>query len=374
MVRTSVAMQRVPPGFTDPEQVQTLRVDVPEAFWEDELGMVRIHQQIGDRLAAVPGVQSVGIAQSVTMDGEDNMNPFLVESEQPCLEGCYRFRRFKTAGPGQFETVGNPVLAGRAITWDDVVEQRRVVVITQVLARELWGDADAALGQRIAPYGADRPWYEVIGVVGDERDDGLDQPATGILYWPLLNDFGYTPGMLVHSIRSERVGEPGFVRELNEAVWSVNPDLPVSDVRTLDEIRAQSMSSTSFAMVMLAIAACIALLLAVVGVYGVIAYVAVQRTREVGIRFALGAEVGSVRGMFLRYGLGLTAVGIVVGVAAAVLLTRVLSALLYGVSPTDAVTYLGVSAVLIASALLATSLPVRRASRVDPVIAMRAEG
>jgi putative ABC transport system permease protein len=214
----------------------------------------------------------------------------------------------------------------------------------------------------------------VIGVVGDERDDGLDQPATGILYWPLLNDFGYTPSMLVYSLRSERVGDPGFVRELNEAVWSVNPDLPVSDVRTLDEIRAQSMASTSFAMVMLAIAAGIALLLAVVGVYGVIAYVAVQRTREVGIRLALGAQVGNVRAMFLRYGLGLTAVGIVVGIAAAILLTRVLSALLYGVSPTDAVTYLAVSAVLIAAALLATSLPVRRASRVDPVIAMRAEG
>jgi putative ABC transport system permease protein len=353
--------------------VQTLRVDVPEAVAEGEQ-MIRTHQQIGDRLAAVPGVQSVGIAYSVTMDGEDNMNPFLVESEAPCTQSCYRFRRFKTAGPGHFATVGNPFVAGRDLTWEDVFESRRVVVITEALARELWGDAREALGQRVKPYGDDRPWYEVIGVVGDERDDGLDQPATGILYWPLLNDFGYAPSMLVYSLRSERVSDPGFVRELNDAVWSVNPDLPVSDVRTLDEIRSQSMASTSFAMVMLAIAAGIALLLAVVGVYGVIAYVAVQRTREVGIRLALGAEIGDVRAMFLRYGLGLTAVGIVVGIAAAILLTRVLSALLYGVSPTDAVTYLAVSAVLIAAALLATSLPVRRASRVDPVIAMRAEG
>jgi len=374
MVRTSVAMRQVSPGFTEPENVQTLRVDVPEAFWDDEQGMIRIHQQIGERLAAVPGVRSVGIAYSVTMDGEDNMNPFLVESEEPCSESCYRFRRFKTAGPGHFSTVGNPLVAGRDITWDDIFEARRVVVITDALARELWGDAREALGQRVKPYGDDRPWYEVIGVVGDERDDGLDQPATGILYWPLLNDIGFTPSMLVYSIRSERVGEPGFVRELDEAVWSVNPDLPVSDVRTLDEIRAQSMASTSFAMVMLTIAAGIALLLAVVGVYSVIAYVAAQRTREVGIRIALGAEVGNVRAMFLRYGLGLTAVGIVVGIGGAALLTRILSALLYGVSPTDAVTYLAVSAVLVAAALLATSLPVRRASRVDPVIAMRAEG
>jgi ABC-type antimicrobial peptide transport system permease subunit len=154
----------------------------------------------------------------------------------------------------------------------------------------------------------------------------------------------------------------------------VNPDLPVSDVLTLDEIRTQSMESTSFAMVMLTIAAGIALLLALVGVYSVIAYVAAQRTREVGIRLALGAEVGEVRRMFLRYGLGLTGAGLLVGVGGAVLLTRVLSALLYGVSPTDAVTYVAVSAVLVAAALLATSLPVRRATRVDPVIAMRAEG
>jgi predicted permease len=374
MVRTSVAMQQVPPGFTEPENVQTLRVDVPEALWDDEQGMIRMHQQIGEQLAAVPGVRSVGISSSVTMDGEDNLNPFLVENEQPCTENCYRFRRFKTAGPGQFSTVGNPLVAGRDLTWEDIYEARRVVVITDALARELWGGAQAAVGERVKPYGDDRSSYEVIGVVGDERDDGLDQPPTGILYWPLLNDFGFTPSMLVYSLRSDRIGEPAFLRELDEAVWSVNPDLPVSDVLTLDEIRTQSMESTSFAMVMLTIAAGIALLLALVGVYSVIAYVAAQRTREVGIRLALGAEVGEVRRMFLRYGLGLTGAGILVGVGGAVLLTRVLSALLYGVSPTDAVTYVAVSAVLVAAALLATSLPVRRATRVDPVIAMRAEG
>jgi predicted permease len=374
MVRTSVAMRQVPPGFTQPENVQTLRVDVPEAFYDDERGMMRIHQQIGERLAAVAGVQSVGIAHSVTMDGEDNLNPFLVESEAPCTESCYRFRRFKTVGPGQFATVGNPLVAGRDVTWEDVFEARRVVVITDALARELWGGAREAVGQRVKPYGDDRSWYEVIGVVGDERDDGLARPATGILHWPLLNDFGFTPSMLVYSVRSDRVGDSGFVRELNQAVWSVNPDLPVSDVRTLDEIRSQSMTSTSFAMVMLTIAAGVALFLAIVGVYGVIAYVAAQRTREVGIRLALGAEVATVRAMFLRYGLGLTAAGIVVGIAGAVVLTRILSALLYGVSPTDLVTFLGVSIVLLVASLLATGLPVRRASRVDPVIAMRAEG
>jgi predicted permease len=374
MVRTSLAMQRVSPGFTEPETVQTLRVEVPDAFWDDEPEMIRTHQRIGEQLAAVPGVRSVGIASSVTMDGEDNMNPFLVESEQPCTENCYRFRRFKTLGPGQLTTVGNPLVVGRDLTWEDVHGMRPVVMVTEALAREIWGDARAAIGQRVKPFGEDRSWHEVVGVIGDERDDGLDQPATGILHWPLLNDFGYVPSMLVYSLRADRIGETSFVRELREAVWSVNPDLPVSEVRTLDEIRARSMASTSFAMVMLTIAAVIALLLAIVGVYSVIAYVAVQRTREVGIRLALGAEAGSIRRMFLRYGLGLASAGTLVGIGGAVVLTRIVSALLYGVSTMDVVTYVTVSAVLIAVALLATGLPVRRAAKVDPVIALRGEG
>jgi predicted permease len=381
MVRTALAMQQVAPGFTQPENVQTLRVDVPEAVQSDPREMIRVHQQIGERLAAIPGIQSVGIASSVTMDGEDNMNPFLTESEQPCQDDCYRFRRFKAVGPGQFATAGNPLVAGRDLTWEDIYEVRPVLLVSDALAKEVWGSAAEAIGQRIKPFGSFAAWHEVVGVVGDERDDGLDRPPTGILYWPLLNDalddfpngFGYIQSMLVYSLRSDRVGEPGLGRELREAVWSVNPELPISDMRTLDEIRAQSMASTSFAMVMLTIAAAIALLLAMIGVYGVIAYVAVQRTREVGIRLALGAEVGNVRAMFLRYGLGLTGAGIVLGIAGAVLLTRILSALLYGVGPTDRVTYAAVSVVLVAATLLATSLPVRRAARVDPVIAMRAD-
>jgi predicted permease len=373
MVRTSLALRQVPPGFVDPENVQTLRVDVPEAIADGE-DMIRMHQQIAEQLAAIPGVESVGIASSVTMDGEDNLNPFLVESEQPCQDNCYRFRRYKTAAPGQFTTVGNAIVAGRDLTWEDVYDVRPVLLVSDALAREVWGDAPDAIGQRIKPFGTYSEWHEVVGVVGDERDDGLDQPATGILHWPLLNGFGYVPSMLVYSLRSDRVGEAGFARALREAVWSVNPDLPISDVRTLDEIRAQSMAPTSFALVMLAIAATIALVLAVVGVYSVIAYVAAQRTREVGIRIALGAQVGNVRAMFLRYGLSLTAVGILVGIGGAVLITRVLSAHLYGVSTTDVVTYVAVAATLVACALSATSLTVRRASRVDPVITLRGEG
>ena len=196
-----------------------------------------------------------------------------------------------------------------------------------------------------------------MGVVGNERLDGLNQPAPTIVYWPMENNRD-----MAYVVRSPRVGRPGFLRELQQAVWSVNPNLPLATVRTLDEIEADSMAQTSFAMVMLAIAASVALLLGVVGIYGVIRYIAAQRTGEIGIRMALGAQAGDVRRLFLRHGLVLTLGGITVGIGVAMFLTRVMSALLFGVTPMDPLTYVAASAVLATVALLATYLPARRAS------------
>jgi putative ABC transport system permease protein len=196
--------------------------------------------------------------------------------------------------------------------------------------------------------------------------------ASSLMIWPMLND-SYERRTMAYAVRSDRVGAPGFLRELRQAVWSVNPDVPVAAVQALDEIQARSMAQTSFAMVMLAIAASVALLLGIVGVYGVIAYTATQRTREIGIRMALGAQIGDVRKMFLRHGIQLTATGIALGIGAALVLTRVMSALLFGVDPTDQLSYVAVSAVLASVTLLATYLAARRATRVDPMIAMRAD-
>jgi ABC-type antimicrobial peptide transport system permease subunit len=174
-------------------------------------------------------------------------------------------------------------------------------------------------------------------------------------------------------VRSNRVGTPGFLRELEHAVWSVNPNLPLAAVQTVEDIQASSMAQTSFALVMLGIAASVALLIGVVGIYAVIAYAATQRTREIGLRMALGAQVGDVRKMFLRHGLSLTATGIALGIGVAVVLTRVMSTFLFGVGPMDPMTYAAVSGTLAAVALLATYLPARHASRVDPVVALRAD-
>jgi hypothetical protein len=266
--------------------------------------------------------------------------------------------------------MGNPLVAGRAITWTDIYEARRVVVISETLAREYWGSAVEAIGKRVRGFRPD--WYEIVGVSGNERDDGLNQPATAVVYWPMLNEI-YRRTTISYVVRSSRVGARGFLGELQQAVWSVNSNLPLANVLTLEEIQADSMAQTSFAMVMLAIAASVALLLGVVGIYGVIAYIATQRTREIGIRMALGAQTGDVRRLFLRHGLMLTGAGIALGMVASLGLSRVMSALLFGVGPMDPITYAAVSAGLAAVALLATWLPARRASRIDPIAALRAD-
>jgi predicted permease len=302
------------------------------------------------------------------MDGEDNGNPLHVENVP--VTDLPPLRRYKSVGPGYFETMGNRLVAGRPITWTDVHERRPVVVISETLAREHWQEPSRAVGRRVR--GCCGAWHEIVGVSGAERDDGLNHPPTRIVYWPLLNDT-YDRRTVVFAVRSSRVGTAAFQRELERAVWSVNANLPLATVQTLAEIQAHSMAQTSFAMVMLAIAGTVALLLGAVGIYGVVAYIATQRTREIGIRMALGARIADVRGMFLRHSLWLTATGIALGIVAAMLLTRAMSGLLFGVRPLDPLTYAAVSATLAAVALLATYLPARRASRVDPIVALRAD-
>jgi predicted lysophospholipase L1 biosynthesis ABC-type transport system permease subunit len=221
-------------------------------------------------------------------------------------------------------------------------------------------------------------WREVIGVVRDERDDGVDRKAPTVAYWPVLVENMWQFPLRVQrplalAVRSNRAGTAGLVNEVRQAVWAVNPNLPLADIRTVRQIYDRSMARTSFTFAMLAISAGVALLLGVVGIYGVISYSVSQRTREIGVRIALGAQQPAVIRMFLRHGLALTGIGVVCGLAAAVLLTRLMSSLLFGVSPLDPLTYVAVSAVLAAAALLATYVPARKATAIEPVEALRAE-
>jgi ABC-type antimicrobial peptide transport system permease subunit len=244
------------------------------------------------------------------------------------------------------------------------------------VARELWGSPAGALGKRVRQ-DHKSAWREVVGVVADVHDDGLDQPAASTVYWPILTkDFFSADGMsrsLSLVIRSPRTGAEGFIQEVQQAVWSVNANLPLASLRTLQSIYERSMARASFTMVMLALAGGMALLLGVVGIYGVTSYRVSQRTREMGIRMALGARGGQLTGMIVTDSLKLAALGAALGLLAALALRRAMAALLFGVGAADPRTYALVSLALLAAATLASYVPARRATQVDPATALRAE-
>jgi hypothetical protein len=273
--------------------------------------------------------------------------------------------------------MGSPLVAGRDVTWTETYNQSPVALVSENLARELWHDPRAAIGKRLRSTLKD-DWREVIGVVADLRDDGVDHKAPTIVYWPLLQKNFEGNAVTVrrgvaYVVRTPRAGSNGFVQELQRAVWNVNPDVPLANVQTVETVYDRSMARTSFTLVMLAIAGGMALLLGVVGIYGVISYSVSQRTREIGIRLALGSPVTEVTGMFVRHGLVLSGIGAACGLAAAFALTRLMKSLLFDVSPADPLTYIAVSAGLIVAAMLASFLPARKAAAVDPAEALRAE-
>lgn len=377
MLRTFQALRHVNPGFSSPEQIQTLRISITGAQVKEPARVARMHNDILDKLAAIPGVTSVAITNAITMDGSNNNDPIFAEDHTYREGQIPEIRRYKFISPGLFHTMGNPLIAGRDVTWTDIYGQRPVILVSENLARELWGDPALAIGKRVreSPRGK---WREVIGVAANERDDGVEKKAPAVAYWPLLvknfwDEEDRVQRSVAFAIRSNRAGSADFLKEIQRAVWSVNPDLPVAEVRTVKDLYDRSLARTSFTLVLLAIASGMALLLGVIGIYGVISYSVSQRTREIGIRLALGAPEGVVTQMFMRHGLLLTAIGVVCGIAGAVSLTRVMSALLFEVSPLDPATYAAVSGVLLAAAAIATYLPARRATDVQPVDALRAE-
>ena len=377
MVRTFLAIRDVPPGFQNPEQVLTMRISLVSAAVPDIDQVARAHEQIVRKIESVPGVTSVGLTSSITMDGNSNNDPIWVEDFPYAGSGIPPLRRHKYIGERYVETMGNRLVAGRTLTWADAHNDVPAVMISENLAREYWGEPAKALGRRIRKT-PKTELVEIVGVVGDERQDGATRPPPATVYWPMklsaaVNGGQFVQRSMAYVVRSSRLQSPGFLGEVQQAVWSINPNLPLARVRTMQQIYNESMAQTSFVLVILGIAASVTLLLGLVGIYGVIAYIVSQRRREVGIRMALGAQGESVQRIFVSRGLSLAAIGLVLGLVSAAALMRLLSSLLFGVNPFDPLTYLAVTVSLGGVALIATWLPARQATRIDPMSALRAE-
>src|SRR3989454_9667032 len=377
MIRTFHALTKVQPGFTAAAELQTFRIAIPDSEAPKEEQVVRMDEEILRKLAAIPGVSSVGLSNSIPMDGNSSMDPVFAQDHTYTESQLAPLRRFKFIAPGFIETLGTPLVAGRELTWTDLYQKLPAAIISENFAREYWNSPANAIGKRIR-VGTIDDWREVIGVVSDVHDDGVNKEASSSVYWPLIMDrFEGNPTTVrrgvAFALRSPRAGSESFLKEVREAVWSVNPNLPLAAVHTVDYFYKQSMARTSFTLIMLGAPGGMALLLGVVGIYGVIAYSVSQRRREIGIRMALGAQQQALTYMVVRQRIRVTGLGVVCGLAVAIVVMRLMSSLLFKVSPVDPLTYTTVSLGLILTAFLASYLPSRRTSAVDPVEALRAE-
>lgn len=378
MIRTFAATRSVQLGFQQPDTLQTFRVAIPEDLIKSDLEVTRIEQSIGDKIAAIPGVDSVGFSDGLPMDGvPTGWDGILKEGQSYEAGNRPPMSLFLRVSPGLFGALGTRVKAGRDLTWTDIYGDRRVILLSENLARQMFGSADSAVGKLVRSNDAD-VWREVIGVVEDVHHAGAQDPAPAIVYWPALSRLHYRPvtvatRSIAFAVRSTRAGTASFLSEIRQAVWSVNAALPVASPETMRQTAERSMARTSFALAMLAIAGAMALVLGLVGLYGVIAYAVVQRRREIGIRLALGGRPSEIRQMFVRHGLSLCAIGIVIGLGIAAALTRLLKSLLFGVAPMDPVTFAAVPVALLLATLAACYTPARRAAEIDPIECIKAE-
>ncbi len=378
MIRTFQALRSVEPGFTHAAELQTFRLSIPERLVSEPERVMRMEKEIVDRLAAIPSVQAAAFADLMFMAGYNSAaNVVEVEGRPVDPAAPAPLRRFKFVSPGLLATAGTRVVAGRDVTWAEVYEAAPVAMISENFARELFGDAAAALGERIR--GVDERWHEIIGVVQDVRDDGLDQPAPVIVYWPPFKGnagSGFGGPVLRRMtvvLRSPLAGSADLMQQAQRAVWSVNASLPLASPRTMQDVYAESLARTTFTLMMLATAGSVALVLGVIGLYGVLAYVVSQRAREIGIRAALGAEPRQLEKKFLLHGLMLSGVGVVTGLVVAAALGRSMSSLLFGIEPMDSAAYAAAIGVVLAAAALASYLPARRAATIEPMETLRAE-
>jgi predicted permease len=372
MLRSFVALRNVHPGF-EPAGLLTFRFGLPGAEYADPQQVLDFHRQLSDRLASTPGIEGVGMISGLPLTDSKTAGP-MEPLDRPFPEGeLGPIVERRSITPGYLEIMGIPVLEGRAPEWEDQADRYRGIVISETLARAFWPD-ESAVGHQIRNRRSDFSW-EVVGVAGDVRFDDVQDEPLPLAYFPVL---GGTPEA-VEPARSMDVvvrssADPlGAIPLVRDALRAVDPRLPMINPRTVERIVEESMASTSFTALLLAIAAGIALLLGTVGIYGVISFIVSRRTQEIGVRMALGAPAEVVLRSVLSQGMTLTGIGVGVGLLGAWGLSRVLASLLYGVAATDPLTFGGTAVLLGVVALAAVYLPARRAARVDPMEALRSE-
>ena len=372
MVQSVWHLLQVDPGF-DAGGVVTFDLVLPRARYASEQRIADYHRELAAALEADPEIDRVSAATSTPLDGNDGCSAVIVEDQWP--GGARRGACADTprVTPGYFETLGIAV-RGRAPEWTGM--EGGAAVVSDSLARRLWPGEDA-IGNGIRANGNGPPYYRVVGVAADVRTQGFDRPAAESVYFPVVSRegaplFGPQRAMRV-VLRTRRLDAGSVMPRVRQIVVAIDASVPIANVRTMNELVAQSMARSSFTMSLLATAAFLAILLSAVGLYGVISYGVACRRTELGVRLALGASPGAVRAMVVRETLALVLTGLAIGVGAAVASTRLLAGFLFGVSPLDPPTLGGVCVLLLCLGAAAGTIPAWRASRTDPMIALRCE-
>ena len=366
--RTFLALLKTDPGF-NPDNLLTMGLVLPSAKYNDEPKIQAFYTDLMQRVKSMPGVESGAAVNFLPLGGSNASDGYLVEGEPEPSPDQENLARYRVCTPDYFQTMGIRVVKGRSFTEYDKADAPKVVIVNEALARKHWPNGDA-VGKRIKSYGPPdkAPWYEIVGVVQDVKHE-LNIPVTPEFYFPYAQDVWNS--MVV--VAKTKANPASLAGALRQQVWAIDKDQAVFDVHTMQEVRAISVGMYSSGSVMLGIFAGLALLLASIGIYGVMAFAVTQRTQEIGIRMALGAGRVDVLKLIFRHGMKLAVLGIVIGLLGSWGLTRFMKGLLFGVAPTDVLTFSLVSLALLAAAFLACYLPARRATKVDPLIALRYE-
>jgi putative ABC transport system permease protein len=368
MMRSFLALLKTDPGFNS-DNLLTMNLVLPVAKYKEEAQRADFFAALVQRVKDLPGVESAAVVSHLPLGGSNASDDFLIEGAPEPPPGKENESRYRVCTPDYFRTMGISILKGRAFTDQDRAGSTPVVIVNQSLADKYWPNGNV-LGKRIRLYGPlDRaPWMEIVGVMQNVKHE-LNIPVTPELFLPHAQDSWY--GMVL--VAKTRVEPSAMTAEIKQQVWNLDKDQPVFDVRTMYEVRAISVALYSFSSVMMGVFAAVAILLSAIGIYGVMAFAVTQRTHEIGVRIALGAQSGDVLKLVLSHGMMLALLGVVIGLAGSWALTRFIANLLVGVGTTDLLTFGGLSLFLLVVAFLATYLPARRAMKVDPLVALRYE-